>query len=309
MIRKLTVCLATTLCLLLPVSLIDQSPLRAWSNGSSGPNSYGTHDWILDKAIRTLKRRGNRADWVKLQTALWATDDPDVKNGIDHASGTWWHVYDVWGEKYGGAPEAITVWFKRAAKRLASGQRRKASRALGILAHLLGDLANPMHTDQTRVEDRIHSSYEEAVDDRTRKRGGAYKFHYDGRHSGKPGRKAKHVARASHRLYKRLVRAYNRNGYGPYVHRLTRRQLDRGANAVADVAGAIKAAAKRIRNQGGGGGGGGGGGNCSPAYPDFCIPPPPPDLDCGDVNGQNFTVRSPDPHGFDSDGDGVGCET
>jgi hypothetical protein len=155
--RAPTVCIALSLCLLLPVGL-GQSPVQAWSNGSSGPNSYGTHDWILDKAIWTLKRRGNRVDWVKLQTALWATDDPDVKNGIDHASGTWWHVYDIWGEKYGDAPEAIKVWFKRAAKRLASGHRRKASRALGILAHLLGDLANPMHTDQTRVEDRIHSS-------------------------------------------------------------------------------------------------------------------------------------------------------
>jgi hypothetical protein len=120
-----------------------------------------------------------------------------------------------------------------------------------------GDLANLMHTDQTRVEDRIHSSYEEAVDDRSRKRGSTYKFNYDRRHSGKPGRKAMHAARASHRLYKRLVRAYNRNGYSPFVHRLTRRQLNRGANAVADVAGAIKAGAKRIRNQGAGGGGGG----------------------------------------------------
>jgi hypothetical protein len=60
----------------------------------------------------------------------------------------------------------------------------------------------------------------------------------------------------------------------------------------------------------GGGGGGGGGGNCSPAYPDFCIPPPPPDLDCADVAPHtNFTVRPPDPHGFDGDGDGVGCES
>jgi hypothetical protein len=91
------------------------------------------------------------------------------------------------------------------------------------------------------------------------KSSGIFRFHYDGRHSGKPGRKAKHVARASHRLYRRLVRAYIRNRYSPFVHRLTKRQLNRGANAVADVAGAIKAAAKRIRNQGGGGGGGGGG--------------------------------------------------
>jgi hypothetical protein len=56
-------------------------------------------------------------------------------------------------------------------------------------------------------------------------------------------------------------------------------------------------------------GGGGGGGNCDPSYPDFCIPPPPPDLDCPDVAPRvNFTVIGDDPHGFDVDGDGIGCE-
>jgi len=49
--------------------------------------------------------------------------------------------------------------------------------------------------------------------------------------------------------------------------------------------------------------------DCHPSYPDFCIPPPPPDLDCGDVNGKRFTVRQPDPHKFDQDGDGIGCES
>lgn len=60
---------------------------------------------------------------------------------------------------------------------------------------------------------------------------------------------------------------------------------------------------------GGGGGGGGGQPNCDPSYPDFCIPPPPPDLDCPDVSGSNFTVVGNDPHGFDGDNDGVGCES
>ena len=51
-------------------------------------------------------------------------------------------------------------------------------------------------------------------------------------------------------------------------------------------------------------------GNCSPAYPDFCIPPSPPDLDCPDVSGKRFTVLSPDLHGFDgNDDDGIGCES
>jgi micrococcal nuclease len=50
-------------------------------------------------------------------------------------------------------------------------------------------------------------------------------------------------------------------------------------------------------------------GNCDASYPSVCIPSPPPDLDCGDVDAEDFTVLSPDPHGFDSDGDGVGCES
>lgn len=49
--------------------------------------------------------------------------------------------------------------------------------------------------------------------------------------------------------------------------------------------------------------------DCDPSYPDFCIPPPPPDLDCADVSGSDFTVRPPDPHGFDGNSDGVGCES
>jgi micrococcal nuclease len=47
---------------------------------------------------------------------------------------------------------------------------------------------------------------------------------------------------------------------------------------------------------------------CEPSYPDVCIPPSPPDLDCGDVAYGGFTVYPPDPHRFDGDYDGVGCE-
>jgi micrococcal nuclease len=49
-------------------------------------------------------------------------------------------------------------------------------------------------------------------------------------------------------------------------------------------------------------------GNCDAAYPTVCIPPPPPDLDCGDITFRRFTVLPPDPHGFDGDHDGIGCE-
>jgi micrococcal nuclease len=47
---------------------------------------------------------------------------------------------------------------------------------------------------------------------------------------------------------------------------------------------------------------------CDPAYPDACIPSPPPDLDCGDIGPRRFTVVPPDPHNFDGDFDGIGCE-
>jgi hypothetical protein len=53
-------------------------------------------------------------------------------------------------------------------------------------------------------------------------------------------------------------------------------------------------------------------GSCAASYPDFCIKPPPPDLNCADISATNFRVRwdvpDPDPHHFDGNRDGVGCE-
>ena len=60
--------------------------------------------------------------------------------------------------------------------------------------------------------------------------------------------------------------------------------------------------------------------DCDPAYPTVCIPPSPPDLDCGDITHRGFRVyletdsdvpsdlTNFDPHRFDGDDDGIGCE-
>lgn len=49
---------------------------------------------------------------------------------------------------------------------------------------------------------------------------------------------------------------------------------------------------------------------CDRSYtPDLCIPSPPPQLDCGDIPYRNFAVRPPDPHVFDGNDNGIGCET
>lgn len=50
-------------------------------------------------------------------------------------------------------------------------------------------------------------------------------------------------------------------------------------------------------------------GTCDPAYPSVCIRPPLPDLDCGEIPHRRFAVLAPDPHGFDGNSDGVGCES
>jgi micrococcal nuclease len=49
--------------------------------------------------------------------------------------------------------------------------------------------------------------------------------------------------------------------------------------------------------------------SCEPSYPTLCIPIDSKDLDCGEIPYTNFKVLPPDPHGFDWNDDGVGCET
>ena len=48
---------------------------------------------------------------------------------------------------------------------------------------------------------------------------------------------------------------------------------------------------------------------CEPSYPDICIPAGSADLDCGEIPHRRFTVVGSDPHRFDGDNDGIGCES
>jgi Flp pilus assembly pilin Flp len=52
-------------------------------------------------------------------------------------------------------------------------------------------------------------------------------------------------------------------------------------------------------------------GGCNPNYSGACIPPPPPDLDCSDLQRMGVgTVRivGSDPHHLDPDHDGIACD-
>jgi hypothetical protein len=50
-------------------------------------------------------------------------------------------------------------------------------------------------------------------------------------------------------------------------------------------------------------------GKCDSSYLPLCIPSPPPYLNCRDIQAKDFKVSKPDPHGFDDDNDGIGCES
>jgi len=51
---------------------------------------------------------------------------------------------------------------------------------------------------------------------------------------------------------------------------------------------------------------------CDPHYVGACVPPPPPDLDCADLEAMGITgtirVVGSDPQGLDPDGDGIACD-
>jgi hypothetical protein len=88
-----------------------------------------------------------------------------------------------------------------------------------------------MHTDQSNKEEDIHSPYEDDVDERIRD----YPFQYDGRDAARPGMRTRRTARVAHSSYWDLVNAYDVHGYNRKIHGITKRQVNRAANAVADL--------------------------------------------------------------------------
>jgi hypothetical protein len=66
-----------------------------------------------------------------------------------------------------------------------------------------------------------------------------YSFDFDGVDSAVPYRRTVRVAKQAHLFYSDLVRIYDRHGYNARVGGITQRQLNRAANAVADLIASI----------------------------------------------------------------------
>jgi len=221
----------TLILAVLALVLLPSGDAWAWGNGEGGPNAFGTHDQILREAVRISHQSG---DWICLRVALRATDDPDTLDGIDHASGNWWHVWDEWGEASGGAPGAVRVWYRRVQRQLAHDHRCGASRALGIMSHMLADVAQPMHTDgRLDAEARVRAGYEHEVDTRCSRSTCQFPVENMGVSWVSPYPVTVTLARVSHKLYGELVRTYDRDGFTRRVKAITRRQINLGANVLA----------------------------------------------------------------------------
>ena len=219
-----------TIMLLATVAGLAVPPMAwAWANGPDHGNGYGTHDWILDEGLTIAQARGG-GGWVDRATALAATDDPDTQLH-DFTN----HVYQTSGHIYGSAPRRVQALFDQAVSQLRGGDRAGASVTMGLLAHYYGDICNPLHTDQTVAEEKIHSRYETRVTHDTGQPGQNASWVVPARETPTSDEYARTVAAAAHahESYAELVADYGANGWDARVQAITAESLSSAANGVA----------------------------------------------------------------------------
>lgn len=216
-------------CLALVAVIAAQAPAFGWSNGPSYGAGFGTHDWVMYKAIEIAGSRD--ATWVNIEIALAATDDPDMV-----LRDTYYHVYDVWGSPYGNSPAKVAECYAGAVASLKAGDWATASHLVGLLSHYYSDTCNPLHTDQTPEEDSMHSSYESAVDDTTTSTGSLPGWVVDDGHSHVTdvAAQTRNAAAFAHGNYSALVSGYRAGGLGG-VQSITRTHLNQAANDIGDI--------------------------------------------------------------------------
>ncbi len=234
-VRSLIGILAVTVAM----ALLGATPAFGWSNGDFGGGGYGTHDWVLAQANRIAGNEG----WVDLSAALPMTDDPDyVLRDWVH------HTYDIWGAREGDAPDRIASLFDTAVTQLKAQDRTGASRTVGLLAHYYADINQPMHTDSSSTEtNSVHLRYELKVDtyNKTPTQNQSWVV-FDGIPTTLEPRAASvAAATTAHGSYSRLVSTYSRYGYNSTVASITKSQLNRAANGLADIIAHVKRAANK----------------------------------------------------------------
>ena len=224
---------------------VSAAPAFAWANGGDGGNAYGTHDWVLEHAI---KLAGSKASWVDVPTALLASDDPDGTDGTHTATSSLLHVYYDSTYVAQGGPNAAAQHYYRLVTAYKAGNYKEASRQLGLMSHYYADVTQPFHTykDQNKT---LHESYEHAVSDETR----TYAMSSDllvvrSRKSVTDVRAyAVAAGKYSRARYDALETAYSANKVvtksNPTARAITRYTLSRATNDLADIICAVPAGA------------------------------------------------------------------
>jgi|GEM_PF-6507030 len=150
------------IALLLAVALLATliTPVAAWNNGGDDPG-YGTHDWVIDAALKVVD---GRAGWFDAGVARLASDDPDNAG----ATGENDHVYRDTGAR-GGAVHRVAEHYATAVRLHRAGEFRAASREIGLVSHYLSDMMMPWHSHYDGIGARGHLEYEQLVGAKMRK--------------------------------------------------------------------------------------------------------------------------------------------
>jgi hypothetical protein len=215
---------------MLALTAIAPATALAWGNGPNAGAGFGTHDWILTTANRFAVSQGTT--WLDVDVATRASGEPDLISGDQR-----YHAYDRWGKHYGFAPTRVAALYSQAVTLYRNGDRAGASRAVGLLSHYYADVCEPLHTDDSKPETRMHGPFERVVDKMLRSPSSCRSWaSYDGYgRASNPSAFTVSAAKYAHASYSNLVKTYKRHGFNKAVRAIARRSVNHAANGVADV--------------------------------------------------------------------------
>jgi hypothetical protein len=132
----------------------------------------------------------------------------------------------------GGAPKAVTRWCGFIVGNFSNGDNAMAAFSCGVVLHYLSDVSNPIHTDQSAKEEKIHTKYETAVNNHLSEmtinsiqiESVADLETY-----------IKGIAEKANRDYSSLVNEYYDNGWNDLVKDITERSLRLAITSVVSV--------------------------------------------------------------------------
>jgi hypothetical protein len=135
------------------VAAFAPAPVSGWANNQ---DDYGTHDWVLDQALKVLD---GRADWLDRELALVHTDDPDYTRDPEANE----HTYRAEG-RVGGGVDRTAYHYDLAQAAYDDHDYHEASIQIGLMSHYVADLAEPYHTHMGGIDEGDEAKkYEQLV--------------------------------------------------------------------------------------------------------------------------------------------------